>query len=121
MHYVCITENQIISILNYEPNVPSDVELVTITDQEYDLLVKNTHKFDISLKKVVQHNEEYSASKEVEKSNIRYKELLSSTDWKVMRHIREKALGSPTTLSDEEYIALEQQRKVAADSIIKVA
>ena len=54
MHYVCITENQIISILNYEPNVPSDVELVTITDQEYDLLVKNTHKFDIYLKKVFQ-------------------------------------------------------------------
>lgn len=121
MHYVCIKENKITSILNYEPNVPSDIEIVTITDEEYSLLVKDTHAFNLSLKKVIPHVEEYSISKQVEKTNIQYKELLSSTDWKIMRHIREKALGATTTLSDEEYIALEQQRQIAADSIIKVA
>ena len=121
MYYVCIKQNQITSILNYQPNVPSDIEIVTITDDEYLSLEKDTHIFSLSLKKVIPHAEEYSISKQVKKANIVHSELLSSTDWKVMRHIREKALGSPTTLSDEEYIALEQQRKVAADSIIKVA
>ena len=119
MHYVCIKENKITSILNYEPNVPSDVEIVIITDEEYSLLVKDTHTFSMSLKKVIEHANEHITAKQVQESNAQYSELLTSTDWKVMRHIRQKALGLPTTLSDEEYIALEQQRQDAADSIAK--
>lgn len=37
--------------------------------------------------------------------------LLTSTDWLVLRHIREKALSYPeTTLSEEQYLELEQYR-----------
>ena len=36
---------------------------------------------------------------------------LSDTDYKVLRHIRELALGIPTTMTQEEYLLLEAQRE----------
>lgn len=36
---------------------------------------------------------------------------LSDTDYKVLRHIRELALGIPTTMAQEEYLLLEAQRE----------
>lgn len=43
--------------------------------------------------------------------------FLSATDWKVLRHIREKAIGKKTTLSDGEYLALENERDLRASEI----
>ncbi len=45
--------------------------------------------------------------------------FLASTDFKVLRHIRQKALGQELSLSEEEYLALEQQRSDAAARIIR--
>jgi hypothetical protein len=36
----------------------------------------------------------------------------------VLRHIREKALEITTTLSEEQYLDLENKRKIAAESIV---
>lgn len=43
--------------------------------------------------------------------------FLASTDYKILRHLREIALGLPQTLSDSQYLALELQRNEAAASI----
>lgn len=43
--------------------------------------------------------------------------FLQETDWKVIRHIGQKALGLKTSMSEEEYLNLEQQRQSARDSI----
>jgi predicted nucleotidyltransferase len=53
-----------------------------------------------------------------ELSNGLEREFLNSTDWKILRHIRQKALNITTSLSDEEYIQLEQQREAAAARIV---
>lgn len=45
--------------------------------------------------------------------------FLDSTDWKVLRHIRQKALNVVTTLSEEQYLALEQERSDKANSIVR--
>jgi len=42
------------------------------------------------------------------------REFLNSTDWKILRHIREQALSKSTTLSQAEYLELERQRDLAA-------
>jgi hypothetical protein len=42
---------------------------------------------------------------------------LVATDWKVLRHIREKALGVETSMTDAEYTALELERQTLAKSI----
>ena len=43
--------------------------------------------------------------------------FLSSTDWKILRHIREKQLGISTTLSEKQYTELETLRQEAAKGI----
>lgn len=45
-------------------------------------------------------------------------DLLDSTDWKVLRHLREKSLQIPTSLTEAQYVALEQARNLAARKII---
>ena len=41
----------------------------------------------------------------------KYKNFLNDSDWLVLRHLREKFLDIPTTLSDSEFRALEQKRQ----------
>jgi hypothetical protein len=46
---------------------------------------------------------------------LRYLEM---TDYKVLRHIREKALNVSTTLSEIDYLTLEQSRDLAASKVL---
>jgi hypothetical protein len=118
MHYVCIENNAISSILNYEPAVPSTVEVVTISDDDGKKLHNQTHIFDLNSKTVVPVAAAITAQKEKEKLNGVEREFLNSTDWKVLRHLRQKALNVPTTMSESEYLALEQQRQAASARIV---
>lgn len=116
--FVCIENNQVTSIINYQPNVPDSIQVIEISDSEYQLLMEETHYFDVETSTVKSIPQVEADRQTVEKQNVQYRELLNSTDWQVMRHIRQKALGIPTTLSDVEYLDLENQRQNAANSII---
>jgi hypothetical protein len=118
MHYVCIEDNKVISILNYEPNVPSSVEVVEITDAQAAQIAAQTHYFDIASKSVTAVAAGITAQRAADIANGQEREFLNSTDWKVLRHIRQKALNIATSLSDAEYIQLEQQRETAAARIV---
>lgn len=58
----------------------------------------------------------------IERQNINAEaaNFLVSTDWKIIRHIGQKALTVETSLTDEEYLALEQQRQEARQRIVLV-
>ena len=117
MHYVCIENNKIISILNYQPSVPSSVEVIEIADAQHEQIIANTHKFDIATKQVV-INPSYSLEEKAQEIvNAVNREFLYSTDWQILRHIRQKALDQTTSLTEEEYLTLEQQRADAAGRI----
>jgi hypothetical protein len=122
MHYICIENNIIISVLNYEPNVPGTVEVYAISDEDHSNILNDTHFFDIKTKQVKSHPKSYLKSKAValenEETNAANKYFLNTTDWKILRHIRQKALSVPTSLTEEEYIALEEARQTAASNII---
>lgn len=118
MYYVCIENNNITSILNYKPNVPSGVTLVQIEDEQYKQLGEGTHKFDLIALSVVPQDKNVLDAKELEKTNALRLEYLNSTDWMVLRHIRQKALGLETSLSEDKYIELEKTRQDAANSIV---
>ena len=118
MHYVCIENNSVSSILSYEPNVPNTVTVVTISDADYSHLIEQTHRFDIPTRTVVAVDPQVTAAKAREVANAVEQEFLRSTDWKVLRHIRQKALGVPTSLTEQQYLALEQQRAAAAARIL---
>jgi hypothetical protein len=117
MHYVCIENNKVIGIQGYEPSVPSTVTVVAIADEQNQQIMAQTHIFDVISKTVVPVDSSILSQKEQEKANAVEREFLNSTDWQVMRHIRQKALGVPTSLTEAEYLALEQQRADAAARI----
>ncbi len=119
MHYVCIEDNTVTSILGYEPNVPSTIKVVQITDEQYSSLMLGTHYFNISTDSVVPVASETLARKTQEQNNAVEREFLNSTDWKVLRHIRQKALGITTSLTEDEYLQLETQRQQAASRIVQ--
>jgi hypothetical protein len=91
--------------------------VVTISDDDGKKLHNQTHIFDLNSKTVVPIDAAITAQKEQDKLNGVEREFLNSTDWKVLRHFRQKALNIPTSLSDAEYLELEQQRQAAAARI----
>jgi len=117
MYYVCIEDNQIISILNYEPNVPASVKVVCISDAEHEQIKALTHYFDVqscTLKPVPDHVQE---AKQIQAHNQACLRYLQDTDWKVLRHIRQLHLGEPTSLTADEYTQLERERARRAAEI----
>lgn len=120
MYYVCIENDKIVSILNYLPSVPSSVRIVEITNEEGLGISRQTHFFDLESESVKQVNQSELDLKEIEKQNSVEREYLSSTDWMVLRHLRQKFLGLSTSLSEEEYRNLELNRQNAADRVVKI-
>lgn len=118
MHYVCIENNTVISILNYNPAVPSTVTVVAINDSDYGLIEQQTHYFNATSKTVVPVAAEILAEKTSQQRNAEDMEFLRSTDWQVLRHIRQQALGVPTSLTTQAYLDLEEQRQAAASRIV---
>jgi hypothetical protein len=118
MHYVCIENNIVVSILNYAPNVPNSVQVQEITDEQANQILVQTHYFDVPSRTVKPVAASVTEQKARDLANSLEREFLNSTDWKVLRHIRQKALNVPTSLTDAEYIELEQQRQAAAARIV---
>jgi heme A synthase len=118
MHYVCIENNQVTGIQSYEPAVPNTVSVVTITNEQHQQIMNQTHRFDVALRNVVAVDSAVLAEKEQYRLNGIEREFLNSTDWKILRHLRQKALNVPTALTDAQYLELEQQRQAAAARIV---
>lgn len=53
-------------------------------------------------------------------SNQEKLNFLAQTDYIVLRHIGQKALNQQTTISEIEYLTLEQQRQDARDAIVEI-
>jgi len=119
MHYICIENNEVVSVLNYVPNVPESIEVVEISDDDHAKIQKETHFFNVETKTVQEVAQEVLDQKAEYVKNGEFRDFLCESDWKVLRHIREKSLGLETSLSEEEYIELEQARQQAADNIVK--
>jgi hypothetical protein len=120
MHFVCIENNKIVSILNYAPNVPSTIQVVQITDEQAKSIADQTHYFDLSSRTVKAVSKDILDKKEIEIKNGIEREYLNSTDWQVLRHMRQKYLGIPTSMTEEKFRELEQNRQAAAARIVKL-
>jgi hypothetical protein len=111
MYYICIENDNVISVLSYRPHVPSTVTVREIIDDDYKKIEIGTHYFDIPSDTVKEKSSEMTTPFIKAAQN---REFLNSTDWQILRHIREQTLGKPTTLSQAEYLELERQRDLAA-------
>lgn len=118
MYYVCIEDDRVVNVLNYEPEVPTTVTVVEIEDADYQLLTARSHYFDIPSQTVLPYSTEVIDARAQQQQNKIYQQMLTESDWQVLRHIRQKALGIPTSLSEAEYLDLELERNGIAAQII---
>ena len=125
MYYVVIENGGISSILSYEPSVPATHTVIEIPNEVYQsITTAKTHYFDLAdntVKSYSQLHLDTEAAKETQRiTNAEKRKFLTDSDWKVMRHLREKALGQTTTLTDQQYLDLEQARATAAAAIVEI-
>ena len=111
-----------INVVDCEPAVPAGVNVYGINYNEKFSIDRGTHYFDLVTKSVQAKSANQlqieTAAATLEKENAKRKAFLASTDWKVLRHIRQQALGQPTSLTHQQYIELETARAEAASNII---
>lgn len=115
MPFVYIENDEVVSVLNYKADIPSSIKEIEITPSEYEGLFDETFIFDVATKKVIQNPS--SSNKVISQKDAELRDFLRRSDWKILRHIREKNLGLETTLTNQEYIDLEWQRHAAAQKI----
>jgi len=115
MPFLYIENNEVISILHDKAETPNSVEQIEISNNEYEGLFNESFIFDLSTKKVIDNPNPQNIEKDEKNGELRY--FLQSTDWKVLRHIREINLELETSLTEQEYLELEQQRQQAARDI----
>lgn len=90
-----------------------DVEAVELEYSEIGRISKEQ-----KLAQSIYDAHEYGAAKTAWLESENAIAFLNSSDWKVLRHIRQKALEIPTSLSDEEYLALEEARQEASAKVL---
>lgn len=117
MHYICIENHQIVSVLNYEPNVPQTVQVIPISDDQAKLLQVGTHYYDVTDHMIKVVSDSITQVQAQMAQNTTAKSFLQRTDYQVLRHIRQLHLGIPTSLTSDEYTQLELDRQQAAVSI----
>lgn len=120
MYYVCVSEGRISSIINYEPACVEPMRAYRISDLDYAQIQAQTHYFDVHMlcmREMPEHVLLEKTNQEHNRACLRY---LKDTDWQVLRHIRQRHLGLPTSLTEEDYTELELKRQQAADSIKKL-
>lgn len=115
--FVCVENDKVIGIQEYEPAVPDSVKVYEITEEEYTSIIDGDMIFNVKKKKVTEPLAKDIKEKEAQAVIQDARKFLNSTDWKVMRHIREIALNMKTSLTEEEYMKLERDRHMAAAKI----
>ena len=118
MYYVTVEDNRVLGILNYEPNVPETVKVFPISPEQYEsLTTSQTHFFNPTKGELELMPEEFEDFKLEKLARTDGKAFLAATDWKILRHWRERTLGITTTLSEEELFHLELKRDEVAKSV----
>ena len=115
--YYCVEDQRLVAILEYRPQVPDSVRVITVTADEHQRVVDRTHWFDPVQEAVVPVPQEFQDRHTDQQQERQNRAFLERTDWQVLRHIREQALGLPTSLTPAQYLDLEQQRQQAAKNI----
>ena len=97
---------------------PDEYLIVEVSEQQVHGLVTGSLLLDHATKTIIQADADALLQIKLVEESDTARRYLISTDWKVMRHIRELALGLATTLTAEEYLSLEQSRADAAAKVI---
>lgn len=102
-------------------DLPNSIELEN--DEEIDMTHLSCYKLGYDGTRLVldaQKVQRVESNLKAESIIFNLKKELNSSDYKVLRHIRETALGIETSMTQEEYLTLEAQRESIARKIREV-
>lgn len=112
------TTTKSLSFSSAKTTAPEHVVQLECSDDDQQKILSGLYEFDASELRVVQKSVDALSKITTQKSNAEKSHYLSSTDWKILRHLREKTLQAKTSMTEEEFIALEQERQSIAKSIV---
>ena len=124
MNYLLIENEKLVGVCDYEPNVgDDDIQVITYSGnipRERIIYVDgkvadmNTYVF-INGKYV----KKTKAIENLLNTNDEAKHYLNDTDWLVIRHRDQLALGQTTSLTNEQYLDLLAKRQAARERVVE--
>lgn len=123
MLYIVIENDKIVSKLSYKPNVPdnSQVKIIEYTGDIPDEFISLINGAICDARDYELYKGKYILAttdvREQIKVNKNAKAFLNNSDWKILRHMEQVAKSLPTSLSDEEYQNLLEERQNARERI----
>jgi len=112
------TTTDSLSFSSAKTTAPDYVIQQECSDDDQQKILSGMYKFDVAQLAVVVKSNSALAEIATQKSNAEKSHYLASTDWKILRHLREKVLRVQTSMTEQQYLALEQERQNVAKSIV---
>jgi hypothetical protein len=121
MLFIIIENNKIVSKLDYKPNVPENTNIIEYTEnipKEFIELIDG--KICDSRNYIFYQGKYIPVTGEIKEQiriNKEAKDFLTNTDWKVLRHLEQQEKNISTSLTQEDYQALLNERQKFRESI----
>lgn len=124
MNYLLIENEQLVGVCDYEPNIgEDDIQVITYSGNiPRERILYINGKIVDSNNYVFINGNYVKRTKAIEtllKTNEESKNYLNDTDWMVIRHRDQLALGQTTSLTDEQYLDLLAKRQAAREKVIE--
>ena len=124
MSYLLIENDKCVGVCDYEPNVGNDnIQVITYSGnipQERLIYVDGTvadmNNYTFINGKYVKKTK---AIENLLNTNDEAKHYLNDTDWLVIRHRDQLALGQTTSLTNEQYLDLLTKRQAARERVVE--
>ena len=124
MNYLLIENDKCVGVCDYEPNVGNDnIQVITYSGnipQErliyVDGKVADMNNYTFINRKYVKKTK---AIENLLNTNDEAKHYLNDTDWLVIRHRDQLALGQTTSLTNEQYLDLLTKRQAARERVVE--
>lgn len=107
----------VVDFYDYESSERKLLEKVKMTISDFPSVVDTD--LDVLVLKPASIDDALLVFNQVKINNIN-KYFLANSDFKVLRHIRQKALNETLSLTEEQYLELEEKRSLAASLIVPV-
>ena len=122
MNYLLIENEQLVGVCDYEPNVgDDDIKILTYSGNiPKERILYLNGKIEDSNNYVFINGKYVKRTKAVEnliKINADATNYLTDTDWLVIRHRDQLALGQETSLTNEQYLDLLAKRQAAREKV----
>ena len=124
MNYLLIENDKCVGVCDYEPNVGNDnIQVITYSGnipQERliydDGKVADMNNYTFINKKYIKKTK---AIENLLSTSDEAKHYLNDTDWLVIRHRDQLALGQTTSLTNEQYLDLLTKRQAARERVVE--